>query len=146
MAHTSLIRWRRILFIAFLPLVCEGVTASPTSASDGDDDSTFGLGTGVVTWGSANETIKAKDAMARSNGWILAVGSYDDPTQAPAVHLQAFDRAGGQLAAYGCHSTSPDLRCSVPRDPSRSRAGSAHSWGVDRLGWTSMGRARSWCS
>lgn len=89
--------------------VVAAIGAAVASAADGDVDTTFGFGAGVVHWGGVNDTIKARDAVARSDGWIIAVGSYDSTTQAPAVHWQSFDRDGVNQATHGCYSTSPNL-------------------------------------
>ncbi len=71
-------------------------SVAPLAATDGDFDTTFGFGTGYVTWNGGG-SVEVADGVALADGTLVGVGTYDAPSAAPVLHWQAFSKTGIQL-------------------------------------------------
>lgn len=69
---------------------------APLAAADGDFDTTFGFGTGYVTWNGGG-SVEVGDGVTLADGTLIGVGTYDSPSAAPVLHWQAFSKTGMQL-------------------------------------------------
>lgn len=69
---------------------------APVAAVDGDFDTSFGFGSGYVTWNGGG-SVEVADGVALADGTLIGVGTYDAPSAAPVLHWQAFSKTGIQL-------------------------------------------------